>query len=139
LPERLIAANPSYYLREKLRRWSASDINFSKAFSNEAVSEYVRCFSQPNTLRATCDDYRAAASIDLSHDQDDANKIACPLLVLWGKHGFIEKTYNVLDLWKQHTQADVEVTGDALECGHFLPEEAPEEVYDALMSFFGGQ
>lgn len=138
LPERMIAADPSYYLREKLRRWSATNDNFDVAFSEAAVSEYVRCFSQPDTLHATCDDYRAAASIDLEHDTQDATKITCPLLILWGKRGFIERNYDVLNVWQQHVDPDTPISGDALECGHFLPEEAPEATYNALMSFFGG-
>lgn len=139
LPEKMIAADAAYYLREKLTRWSAVGDAFDTAFTPAAVAEYVRYFAMPDTLRATCDDYRAAASIDLEHDRQDAQKIACPLLVLWGKRGFIERNYDVLEVWKQHTAPDVPVMGDALDCGHFLPEEAPNDVYNALMSFFGGQ
>ncbi|MEM6429250.1 MAG: alpha/beta hydrolase [Deinococcota bacterium] len=137
LPERMIAADPSYYLHEKLQRWSQQDITFDAKFDEATVAEYVRCFQAADTLRATCDDYRAAASIDLEHDNHDQDsKIICPLLILWGKHGFIEKNYDVLDIWKQHTARNTPVVGEALNCGHFLPEEVPDDVYNALFKFF---
>lgn len=128
-PERMIAADPSYYLTEKLKRWSAPGAEFS----NEAVAEYLRCFT-PETIHASCEDYRAAASVDLDHDeQDNDKKIECPLLVLWGDKGFIHRSYNVLDVWHEYA---VDVTGKALDCGHFLPEESPAGVIKELLQFF---
>jgi haloacetate dehalogenase len=130
LPERLIGADPAYYLRKKLQAWGRDE----SAFTPEAVAEYVRCFSRPATIHATCEDYRAAASVDLAHDEADlARKVACPLLVLWGAKGFIQRQYDVLGVWRE--RAD-DVRGRALPCGHFLPEEAPEECYAALLDFF---
>ena len=129
LPETLIGANPEYFLQTCLERWSK---NFS-AFTSEALAEYIRCFSQPETIHATCEDYRAAASIDLVHDQADLNqKIMCPLLVLWGSQGIIGRKYNVLEMWR--TRAE-NVIGEAIASGHFLPEEAPEATYQALYKF----
>lgn len=129
LPERMIGADPVYYLREKLRRWSAPGARFDAA----AVAEYVRCFT-PQTIHASCEDYRAAASIDLAHDEQDiGRKIACPLLVLWGAQGFIQRRYDVLAVWRDYAE---QVTGRALECGHFLPEEAPHETGEELLRFF---
>ncbi len=129
LPETLIGANPEYFLRTCLERWSK---NFS-AFTPEALAEYIRCFSQPETIHATCEDYRAAASIDLVHDQADLNqKIMCPLLILWGSQGIIGRKYNVLEMWR--TRAE-NVIGEAIASGHFLPEEAPEATYQALYKF----
>lgn len=131
LPERMIGSDPAYYLTEKLRRWSAPGAVFAK----EAVAEYVRCFSLPETIRATCEDYRAAASIDLTHDREDrGKKIRCPLLVLWGAKGFVHKNYDVLGVWRDHAE---QVEGRHLNCGHFLPEEAPAEVGEELGQFFG--
>lgn len=131
LPERMIGADPRYYLTEKLRRWSAP----GTVFSEEAVNEYVRCFSQPEAIHASCEDYRAAASIDLAHDEQDLHrKIACPLMVLWGEKGFIHRTYDVLNVWRERA---VQVEGRGLDCGHFLPEEAPESVTDELLRFLG--
>ncbi len=131
LPERMIGADPGYYLTEKLKRWSAPGAVFAEA----AVAEYVRCYSRPESIHAACEDYRAGASIDLVHDDADQNtKVKCPLLVLWGEQGFVNRTYNVLDVWQQHAE---HVEGRALDCGHFLPEEAPAAVCDALLQFFG--
>lgn len=129
LPEKLISTNPAYYLMEKLKRWSAPDAQFAP----QAVSEYIRCFSNPETIRASCDDYRAAASIDLEHDEASlGQKIRCPLLVLWGAKGFVHRTYDVLAVWRQYAE---QVEGQALDCGHFLPEEKPEDVVPALQAF----
>jgi haloacetate dehalogenase len=130
LPEKMIGCDPEYYLREKLRRWSAP----GAAFDEDAVREYVRCFSDPAAIHASCDDYRAAATIDLVHDEEDFDtKISCPLLVLWGGKGFINRTYNVIDTWKEKA---VNVSGRTLDCGHFLPEEKPEDVSAELIKFF---
>jgi haloacetate dehalogenase len=130
LPEKMIGCDPEYYLREKLRRWSAP----GAVFDEEAVREYVRCFKDPEAIHASCEDYRAAATIDLLHDEEDFDKkIACPLLVLWGGKGFINRTYNVIETWKEKA---VDVRGRALDCGHFLPEERPGDVCDELIKFF---
>lgn len=129
LPETLIGANPEYYFRKCLERWSK---DFS-AFSPEALAEYIRCFSDPTVIHATCEDYRAAATIDLEHDQlDMEQKITCPMLALWGGKGIIGRKYNVLETWRERGN---DVTGYALSCGHFLPEEAPEDTYQAIHEF----
>ncbi len=128
-PETLIGANPDYFLHDCLRRWSRK----GDAFSPLAVAEYERCFRNPETIRATCDDYRASASIDLEHDREDRHeKIACPLLVLWGKLGVLEKHFDLLSIWQQQA---LKVEGQALNCGHFLPEEADEDVLKELHNF----
>lgn len=130
LPERMIGADPESWLKGCLSRWSMGN---EQAFSREAVSEYVRCFSDPEAIRASCDDYRAAAGIDLAHDEADAGvQIGAPLLVLWGARGFVGRNYDVLALWREKA---VDVRGRALDCGHFLPEEAPSEVADNLREF----
>lgn len=129
LPERLIGADPEYYLRTKIARWSRNP----GAFSEAALAEYIRCFRDPATIHATCEDYRAAASIDLVHDQADLDRrITCPLLVLWGDKGFIGKKYDVPGVWRERA---TDVRGRALPCGHFLPEEAPDETYAELRAF----
>ena len=132
LPERLIGADPEYYLRKKLAHWGRT----SSAFEPEVIAEYVRCFSNPETIHATCEDYRAAASIDLQHDEADQHTlITCPLLVLWGAQGFVGRHYDLLTVWRQYA---VDVRGHAVPGGHFLPEEAPDETYAALRAFFAG-
>lgn len=130
LPEHLIGADPGFYLTEKLKRWSAP----GAVFSEEAVAEYIRCFGKPEAIHASCEDYRAAATIDLEHDENDLErKIPCPLLVLWGSRGFVNRTYDVLDVWRER---GTQVQGKALDCGHFLPEEVPEAVIAELLAFF---
>ncbi|MCP8687306.1 alpha/beta fold hydrolase [Marinobacterium sedimentorum] len=133
LPERMIGADPAYYFSEKIKRWSAP----GAVFADAAMSEYIRCFSQPDAIHASCEDYRAAASIDLKHDEEDMNKkVECPLLVLWGARGFVNSTYDVLGVWSEHAK---NVEGRALDCGHFLPEEAPGVVFNDLLRFFGSE
>lgn len=133
LPEHMISADPAYYLTKKLKRWSGHNT----VFADEAMAEYVRCFSKPEAIHASCEDYRAAASIDLKHDEEDMNKkVQCPLLVLWGAKGFVNRTYDVLGVW--HDRAE-QIEGRALDCGHFLPEEAPAAVCDELLRFFGNK
>lgn len=129
-PERMIGADPDYYLESKLRAWSAGD----DVYPPEAMAEYQRCFRDPATIHATCEDYRAGASIDLADDRADADRrIECPLLVLWGGKGIMHRHYDVLATWRDKA---LDVRGAAMPCGHFLPEEAPEETYQALSAFF---
>ncbi|MBL6933395.1 MAG: alpha/beta hydrolase [Rhodospirillales bacterium] len=130
LPEHLIGGDPEFYLRQKMGHWSAAMDGFSK----EAMAEYIRCFSNPETIHASCEDYRAAASIDLEHDEADmTNRIQCPLLVLWGKTGLMDRNYDVLETWRERAR---DVSGRSIDCGHFLAEEKPDETYDALYHFF---
>lgn len=129
LPEKLIAAHPEYYLHTCLQNWSKR----AAAFTPEALAEYQRCFRQPAAIHSSCEDYRASATIDLSHDREDIDiKIACPLLVLWGGLGIIERKYDVLALWRKRA---LKVVGNYLDCGHFLPEEVPQETYLNLKKF----
>ena len=129
LPETLIGENPEFFLRNCMERWSYD----RSAITPEAMAEYLRCFCDRATIHGTCEDYRASATIDLQHDRADiAQKIHCPLLVLWGKEGFVGRKYDILPTWWGKGS---NVRGAALECGHFLPEEAPDETYQALRDF----
>jgi haloacetate dehalogenase len=104
-------------------------------FTSEAWAEYQRCFT-PGMVHASCEDYRAAASIDLEHDRADraaGRKIAAPLLVLWGANGVIEKCFNALDEWRRVAE---DVRGRSLPAGHYLPEEVPDLVASELEKFF---
>ncbi len=133
LPETLIGADPAYYLRKKLGGWGTS----LDAFSPESLAEYERCFSDPATIHASCEDYRAAASIDLVHDDadyDEGRKVACPLLALWGGQGVMERLYDVREVWRGYAG---DVRGKALDAGHFLAEERPEETTRELIDFLG--
>jgi haloacetate dehalogenase len=98
------------------------------------MAEYLRCFRDPAAIHAACEDYRAAASIDLAHDEADLDhRIETPFLALWGKRGIMEKYFDVLATWRERA---ADVRGQAFDCGHFLPEEAPAETAAALRSFF---
>jgi len=131
LPEKLIGNDPEFYLRKKVRQWGRD----SGAFTDEAFKEYLRCWTK-ETIHASCEDYRASATIDIEHDQidiDKGNKISCPILCLWGDKGFVGKKYDVIAEWKKWAN---DATGYGLPCGHYLPEEAPKETLEALLSFF---
>jgi haloacetate dehalogenase len=128
LPERLIGAEPEFFLRHSLRD--------PAVFEPEAFAEYLRCFKNPETIRATCDEYRAGATIDLVHDRADrGRRITMPLLVLWGERSSQGSGYDVLGVWREHAES---VSGRGMASGHFLPEEAPEATYGALHGFFSG-
>jgi haloacetate dehalogenase len=137
LPERLIGSDPEYYIRRKMAQWSAvSDV--AEVFAADAFAEYLRCFSDPATIHASCEDYRAAATIDLEHDDAAVaagRRIHCPLLVLWGAKGFIARQYDPLAVWRRYAD---DVTGTAVDSGHFLAEEAPEQTLAALEAFLRG-
>ena len=133
LPEHLIGADPDYYVRRKLAQWSGG--TGIESFAPEAIEEYVRCFSAPEAIRASCEDYRAGASIDLEHDEVDAaagRRVECPALVLWGAEGFVGRSYDVLDVWRGYA---ADVRGEALGGGHFLAEEEPGATLTALRDF----
>ena len=99
----------------------------------QALAEYERCFSDPATIHATCEDYRAAASIDLDHDADDADKrVTCPLLVLWGDKGVVHRLFDPVVDWRSVAS---DVRGGALPSGHYLAEEAPEQTLAELQTF----
>lgn len=129
LPERLIGADPVYYLHKTLGGLGTS----LAMFAPDALAEYERCFQNPATIRATCEDYRAAASIDLVHDENDLDKkITCPVLALWGEKGKMHKLYDVLETWRKWAQ---DVRGHAMPAGHFLVEEMPNQILLELLAF----
>lgn len=132
LPERLIGADPDeYWFRHTSREPKPRDF-----FAPEALEDYLAAFRDPATRHAICEDYRAAATIDCAHDEADygARKIACPVLALWGARGKLQEWYDVCAIWRDWAD---DVTGRALDCGHYLPEEKPEEVAEAFEAFFG--
>ena len=129
LPERLIGADPDYYMDRKIGAWGSEP----RLFDPDALAAYKAAFRDPATIHASCEDYRAAASIDLEHDRADLDrKLTCPLLVLWGAEGVVARTYDVLALWRERAE---DVRGEALPCGHFLAEEQPEKTLRALLDF----
>ena len=130
IPETMIGLDPDFYLTAKTGLWSGP----SDWLSDDAMAEYLRCFRDKNTIHASCEDYRAAATIDLEHDKEDFDiKLQMPLQALWGEKGFVGRQYDVLAQWR--AVADI-VEGHAVPGGHFLPEEAPEETAAALLQFW---
>lgn len=130
VPETMIGADPDYWLNSTMLRMSDGH-----DFAPGVRAEYLRCFSDPATISASCADYRAAATIDLEHDDATAaaaEKITCPTLVLWGERGLLGRHYDVLDVWREYAS---DVRGTALPSGHFIAEEAPDETLAALRGF----
>lgn len=131
-PETLIGRDPGFYLAKKMGSGSAG----MAPFAPRAWSEYVRCFT-PEAIHASCEDYRAAADIDLEHDRADRDagrRLDCPVRVLWGANGVVERCFRPLEDW---ARVAADASGRALPAGHYLPEEVPGLVADEFESFFG--
>jgi haloacetate dehalogenase len=129
-PERMIGADPDAYWLKKCGAGSAG----LAPFAPEALAEYLRCFRNPDVIAAACEDYRAAATIDIAHDDaDGGRKVDCPLLALWGENGIIGKVFDPLALWRERAS---DVRGHGLPGGHYLAEECPDLVARAFADFF---
>jgi haloacetate dehalogenase len=131
-PERLIGADPEYFLRHTLNSWC----RIEGAITPEAFEAYLWAFRNPQAIHAACEDYRASATIDLEHDAVDrqsGKKIEAPLSVYWGRAGTVGRQFEVVDTWQQIANASV--TGKALAGGHFIPEENPIGLLEALGDF----
>ena len=132
LPEALIASDPVRYVRSVMGGRHAGLAPFAPA----VLAEYERCARIPGTAESICEDYRASATIDLVHDRADlsaGHTLAHPLRVLWGEHGAVGKCFDVLALWRACAN---DVSGRALPCGHYVPEEAPAELLAEALAFF---
>jgi haloacetate dehalogenase len=133
LPERLMSADPDYFIEKKLSK-TGQGLSF---FDPDALAEYKRCFRNPATVHAMCEDYRATHGIDLAMDGNDfaaGRKIACPVLLLWGATGGVGRNHKPAEVWPLY--ASTIVRSAALPCGHYLSEEAPTETYRELREFF---
>ena len=133
-PETLISAAPDFYIDQKLASWAGDKT--LRAFTPEALEAYRAAFRDPARVHATCEDYRAGATIDRALDEADraaGRKIAAPLLALWGTKGIPAKGEDPLAVWRRWAG---DVRGLGIEAGHFLPEEAPEATARALSEFF---
>ncbi len=131
LPERLIEADPAAYVRDVMGKRSAG----LAPFDPRALAEYQRCLALPGAAHGICEDYRAAATIDLEHDRvdrDGGNRLALPLMVLWGEQGVVGRCFDPLAEW-QRVASDVQ--GGALPCGHYIAEEAPDMLLERVLPF----
>ncbi len=133
MPEHIIGLDPVYYLRDHLFVQGKTP----GAVTPEAMAEYIRCYCTTSTIHAVCEDYRAAAGIDLDMDRADeaaGHKIQAPVHALWGAMGTVGHLWDVVNTWR--AKASGSVTGKALPCGHLLPEERPDEVFAEFIHFF---
>ncbi len=133
LPEKLIGARSARITCARRPAAGARATASSIRARSRSTSAALR---GPETIHATCEDYRAAASIDLAHDDADVaagRKVTCPLLVLWGEKGVVHRCFKPVDDWRT---VAVDVRGRALPSGHYLAEEVPEATLDELTSFF---
>lgn len=129
LPETMISHDPAYFLRRHI----AGQVKVQGAVSEAVMTEYLRSYQRPETIHAICEDYRASASIDLEHDDADKDKrITAPLLAIWGAQSVVGALYDVTQTWRD--KAD-NVQGIALDCGHAIPEEAPDALHDHILTF----
>ena len=132
LPETLIGHDPALWLGTAFRKLSAD----SAVFSDAPIAEYLRTFGTPEGIHATCEDYRAGATVDLANDRADVaagRKIACPTLILWGARSVVGRMFQPLETWRDLVSSPI---GEAIDCGHYIPEEKPDETLHALRGFF---
>ncbi len=133
-PERLIAGDPDFFIRHLIERWAGRP----EAIPAAAMAAYLQQFHDPAVVAATCEDYRAGATTDVADDRADRDagrKIACPVLVVWGRGFLSAKTRSPVEVWRDWAEDVAEV---ALDCGHFVAEEEPDACAAALGDFFGG-
>jgi haloacetate dehalogenase len=130
-PETLIRADPDLYLKQTIGARSAG----LAPFTDQAYAEYLRCLSDPDTAHGICEDYRASITIDLEHDRAtlaSSQRIDCPFLALWGADGVIGQCFDPLAEWRAYAP---QVVGEALPCGHYIPEEAPQQLLERVLPF----
>jgi haloacetate dehalogenase len=131
LPERLIEADPAAYVRDVMGRRSAG----LGPFDPRALAEYQRCMALPGAAHGICEDYRASAGIDLDHDRADraaGRLLQQPLLALWGEQGVVHRCFRPLEEWRRVAR---DVAGEPLPCGHYIAEEAPEQLLAKVIPF----
>ena len=132
IPENLVGNSAPFLLRTFLGGWGSANHAF---IDPAAMAEYERCFVRPDAIHAACEDYRAAASIDLEHDAADADqRIACPLHLIWGRNGIVGRMFDPIGDWK--AKASGPVTGTAFDAGHFIPEQKPDALLAEMRAFF---
>ncbi|KAM5344148.1 hypothetical protein ACJ41O_012685 [Fusarium nematophilum] len=136
LPETLISAKPREFAEIFMGGRQKTGLQI---FDSECFEIYIKNMEDPAAVHAMCNDYRASATLDLDEAREDLDKgrlVHCPLLILWGKHGVIEKSFNAVEEWRAVTEPGVPVKGYGVDSGHYIPEQAPEEVISAILGFF---
>ena len=130
LPESMIEADPTRFWKLKCFNQSGGD----NPFSDAALAEYLAAFAKPDAIHASCEDYRAAAGIDIDHDNaDNGRKLSMPVLALWAKRGVIAKCFDTLELWRQRAE---QIQGEALDTTHYMAEEIPDDIAARMANFF---
>lgn len=135
-PERMIHTDPLRYLHRKLGGWGAASLTH---LHPAALAEYERCIHKPEVVHAMCEDYRAAFTSDMALDRDSRAqgvRVRCDLLVLWGGRGVVQALFDPMTLWRAASADPTAVSGEALDCGHYLPEEQAEATASRLLDFF---
>jgi haloacetate dehalogenase len=135
LPETLISADP----RRFAELFMGGRYGGWESFDKGAWEEYVKVLGEREAVHAMCEDYRASATVDLVEAKEDIGerrRIKCPVRVLWGKHGVIEKCFDAVREWRDVAEEGVEVTGMSVNCGHYIPEQAPDVVLENIKEFF---
>ena len=130
-PENMITANPEAFMEHHMKAQLGRDV-----FDAECYDSYLEMMKDPDTVHAMCEDYRAGASIDMEEhgrDEEEGRKIQCPLMVLWGKHAVVER-FDAVGEWRKVSTNSVE--GESVDCGHYIPEEAPEGLVQKVLEFF---
>lgn len=132
VPEELIASAPATFVDYMLDSWSQRP----EVFTPKLRAAYLEQFRNPKHVHAICEQYRAAATLDVAHDEADRgqHRLRCPVLALWSAGGAVDSWYEPLTVWRQWAD---NVRGHPVDAGHFLPEELPEETSSALLEFFG--
>ena len=134
-PERLISADPDYFLRSMIKKWA---VDFDR-IGEDALAAYCQAFRRPEVIAATCADYRAGATLDDEHDRADlaaGRKISAPLLAIWSDRfaNARQSSSDPLAIWRDYA---IDVSGFSVPCGHFIPEEAPNAVLKPIKAFLG--
>jgi haloacetate dehalogenase len=135
-PERMMGADPEFFIRRKLSKTDQGTSFFDPA----ALAEYIRCIKNPETVHAMCEDYRATVGVDLAMDTQDfeaGKRVTCPTFILWGAKGGVGKNHDAAAIWAKYA-ANIVKTG-TVPSGHYLQEECPDETYEALRGFFQQQ
>jgi haloacetate dehalogenase len=135
MPETLMGADPEFFIRGKLSKTAQG----TSLFDPVALENYIRCFKNPETIHAMCEDYRATFGIDLDQDVADfdaGRRVSCPSLILWGANGGVGRNHKPADVWPPYASNIVHMT--TVPSGHYLQEECPDETFDELHAFFVG-